>query len=384
MKVLIFRTVAHQMNISSYNSQELGLAKAFFDKGHSCDVIYYTYKKERIDVIKKNKENEVRLIWKRGFPLLRTGIYPKYFSSKELNKYDLIICNEYNQIMSLVVAKRHTNGVTFVYNGPYYNMFKIPYFDRIYDFLFSKLFEKNVDYFFAKSPLSKKYLADRGIENVETVGVAIDTAVFEDYRGISDRTVDIVEYMKKRKCLLYIGSLSKRKNFEFLIRTFERICEINSDLDLVIIGKGKSSYVRYVLSGVSDGVRKRIMFIDRIENKELGTIYKTSKGFIIPSIKEIFGMVILEAMYFGAVVFSSINGGSMTLIKNQYNGFILEDFSEERWARTIVKETRNEQNLEYISRNAIKTIKDQYLWSNICDIFLKRYYLVKNQRKLNN
>ena len=258
MKILIFRTVAHQMSIGSYNSQEIGMAKAFVQMRHDCDVIYFTWKQNRdVDLLELDN-HKARLLWRRGIPLIRTGIYPKMASKKFLNNYDLIITNEYNQLMSLIVCKNHTFGKTFVYNGPYYNMFKISFMEKVYDSLFKKSFRENCDWFLAKSVLSERYLNDRGIVNIDTVGVALDVTKFDDKIELSSETLALIDYLKDNECLLYVGSLSERKNFPFLLEMFNELCQINDEIKLVVVGSGDKKFVNKCISNIDKNSEERI------------------------------------------------------------------------------------------------------------------------------
>ena len=52
MKILIVRTTPNKMNLSTYNLQEIGLAKALIRKGNYCYVMYYCGKeKDHIEEI---------------------------------------------------------------------------------------------------------------------------------------------------------------------------------------------------------------------------------------------------------------------------------------------------------------------------------------------
>ena len=44
MKILIVRMYADCLNITNYNCQEVGLAKALIRKGNICDIVLYTDK----------------------------------------------------------------------------------------------------------------------------------------------------------------------------------------------------------------------------------------------------------------------------------------------------------------------------------------------------
>lgn len=73
----------------------------------------------------------------------------------------------------------------------------------------------------------------------------------------------------------------------------------------------------------------------RIEQRYLSRVYQACTAFLFPSTYEIFGMVLMEAMYFGLPVISCENGGSTMLIKNGINGFVQNELNAEKWAEKL-------------------------------------------------
>lgn len=377
MNILIFRTAAHQLNVNTYNSQEIGLAKAFFKKGHNCDIIYYSKKENRTQIICENGNNCVKIYWSRAIPLLRSGFYPQYNKKNFLNNYDLIIVSEYNQIMSLLVAKKHDKGKTFVYNGPYYNMFHIPFMNYIYDFFFKNSFKKYVDLFLCKSPLSQEYLNKRGLTNNILLGVG--TTIEESEFKINLENIDPkFELVKNCDYILYVGSINKRKNFPFLVEVFKEICNENNNVKLVIVGSGKEKFIKKYMGNLDQNIKKRIVHIPRIPNNYMPEVYRNSCCFMLPSKKEIFGMVLLEAMYFGSPVFSSYNGGALTLIENGKNGFIFNNYDKKIWAKAFMKFYANDTKRRIIVANANETIKNKFMRDSLCDKILEKYGASEN------
>lgn len=366
-KILYVRSAPYKVNPNSYNLQEIGFSKELCKKGIDCDILYYS-DENKDEVVYEYNENKVTVLWRKGIKLLRSGIYPQILNKEFMNKYDLIITTEYGQIMSLLCSKYKPK--TVLYNGPYYNLFKIPLMEKVYDLLFIKPINNNIDKIFTKSKISEKYLNDKGLIKTETLGVGLDINVFKTKVEITSEVLDIIEFMKNNKCLLYVGSLDDRKNFRFTLRVFERINKINPQIKLIVIGKGKQSYVDKSFTMIDKSVADNIMHINQIENKFLKYIYPLSKVFILPSKLEIFGMVLLEAMYFGAPTITSINGGSTTLIENGKNGIIMEGFSEEEWCREILKLIEDNEYRERISNNANNMIVNNFTWEKITEKFL--------------
>lgn len=366
-KVLYVRSAPYKVNPNSYNLQEIGFSRELCKRGIDCDILYYS-DENKDELIYQNGSNRVLILWRKGIRLLRSGIYPQILKKDIINKYDLIITTEYGQIMSLLCSRYKPR--TVLYNGPYYNLFKIPPMEKIYDLLFIKSINKNMDKIFTKSKISEKYLNDKGLFNTETLGVGLDINVFEKEVEITSQVSNIIKFMENNKCLLYVGSLDDRKNFRFTLKVFEKINKINPHIKLIVIGKGKESYVKKSFEMIDENVVNNILHINKIENKFLKYIYPLAKVFILPSKLEIFGMVLLEAMYFGSPTITSINGGSTTLIENGLNGIMMNGFVEEEWLNEILKLLNDDEYRNKISENATKTIVEGFTWEMICNKFM--------------
>lgn len=366
-KILYVRNGPYKVNPNLYNLQEIGFCKVLCNKGFNCDIIYYS-DENKDECIYEYEGRKVNLLWRKGYKLLRTGLYPSLLKESFVNRYDFIVTTEYSQIMSLLWTKFKPKVV--LYNGPYYNLFKIPALERIYDFLFVNKLAKRLDKVFTKSNLAKKYLEDKGFSNVETLGVGLDTTTFNSVKEVPDNVKEIEDFMKNNRCILYVGSLEQRKNFDFTLNVFEAVKKEKNEIKLVVVGKGKKEYVNRCFNSISKEVYKDILHIEKIDNRYLQYLYKNTEVFILPSSLEIFGMVLLEAMYFGAPTITTVNGGSTTLIKNMENGIIMDGFHIEKWTKMIVHMLEDENYRNRISNNAKKTIDDNFTWEKISEKFI--------------
>lgn len=367
-KILYVRNFPDKVNPNLYNLQEIGFCKELCKLGYSCDIIYYS-KENKDEIIYEYKGQTVKLLWRKGIKILRTGIYPSLLKKNFVNKYDLIITTEYGQIMSLLWTL--FNPPVVLYNGPYYNLFKIPLMEKLYDCLFVKLLDKRLSKVFVKSALSKEYLEKKGFKDVEVLGVGLDISIFDATMEITENVENLAKYMKNNECILYVGSLDDRKNFPFTLEVYEEVRKHRKDTKLIIVGKGKEKYVASCLNKVSISNKKDIVLVNKVDNKLLKYIYCNADVFILPSKQEIFGMVLLEAMYFGVPTVSSKNGGSTTLIRNKFNGVIENDFSINSWTDNIIEILANKDYSDSMRFQAKETINNNFTWKAIVNKFLE-------------
>lgn len=370
-KVLLIRTAHGEPKIDTYNVQQIGMGKALCKKGYSVDIIFNCKKEKPKQLVYTENGKEVNVVWIKGIEILRDAIFPSLLQNNALDEYDFILCNEYNQIMTYLLGRKHCGKNLYLYNGPYYNMFLIPFSDKLFDILFSKKINEAYKTKFTKSILATRYLEERKQDNIVTLGVGLDTEKF--YVVVEDeKTKEIRNYLESNECLLYIGQFVKRKNFSFLIQVFKATHRIRPNIRLVMIGRGKEKYVKDSMSILTDEERSAVRIFSMISNDQMKFIYPHAKLFLLPSVLEIFGMVLLEAMYFGTSVIASENGGSMTCIRDGKNGYIIKGFNVQEWTNRIIYALDDNDSLHKIGNAAHETILTEYTWDALIAKILEK------------
>lgn len=371
MKILIIRTFPDILNLDTYNVQEIGLAKALNAKGNSCDIVLFNGrqadKKEIYRFYKGEREYQFNIYWLRGFNILKNGFMPSL--KKIIPFYDVIQVHEYDQITSWSFYTKQKKP-TIIYHGPYYDAFAKGYNlkCKLFDMFF--LPRRNISNVVAvtKSKLAADFLQKKGFHKIITAGVGIN---------IENMGVSLAKKYSKqcdKKSLLYIGKLEERRNLFFLIEVFRELCKRENEVKLMIIGNGDREYKERLLDYIQDEINTgSIVYKESIQQKELISYYNEAGVFLLPSYYEIFGMVLLEAMYLGVPVVSSINGGATTLIQDQYNGFLIKEFDKNQWADCIQKVIKDEDLYNKIRKNARRTIESSYTWDALSDRFLEAY-----------
>lgn len=368
----MIRNFKTQVDISSYNLQEIGLCKALVKKGFDCDIIYYTEQKkeEKVEIFRSN-DAALCIIWMPAITVFNNTIYNKAFKNNFLNQYNYIISSEYNQTMSYLLTRRKTgHNKLILYHGPYKNESKI-ILRKLYDLLFLKRMINQIDFVFTKSILARNFLLSKGFKNVHVLGVGIDTDKFM-VEMIEEAQVPRLDELKEKRLLLYVGRLEERRNIRFLFETFKDLRLRDPSLYLLLIGNGEQKLVANYFSYAKElGIDEYILHIRKVDQKHLKYYFEQSEVFLLPTTYEIFGMVLLECLYFGLPIITTRNGGSDLLIQNNINGVIVEEFNVNLWASAIENILADKELQEKISANGKKTIEQHCSWETIADNLLE-------------
>ena len=127
------------------------------------------------------------------------------------------------------------------------------------------------------------------------------------------------KFFKKKKInFLYVGQMIERKNILNLIEAFKLITSEN--ITLILVGDGQQKNI--IKSKIKDD--KRIKIRDFKNDKILKSFFMHSDIFVLPSKYDGWGVVITEAMsYNNSIITTSTSGVSKDLIKNNFNGKIV-------------------------------------------------------------
>ncbi len=114
----------------------------------------------------------------------------------------------------------------------------------------------------------------------------------------------------KQNIILVVTRMFKRKGVQFLI---EALKGIDTDWEIMIAGDGP--YLEE-LKKQAAAIRTKIHFLGFLNRVELNDLYRKSKIFIFPSVRENFPMVLIEAMDAGCAVITTYAEGCSEVVGN--------------------------------------------------------------------
>ena len=305
-----------------------------------------------------------------------------YNLSSILSNYDVIQVSEYDQITSLYFAFfSNLKNKVVIYHGPYISLFNKKYQLKceLTHFLPIRKKLKESIPVFAKSKLAKQFLEKYGMKNIVVTGVGLDTERF----CCSEKHIEtkrVLDGIHNGKILLYIGKIEPRRNILFLIKLLAELKKENSEIKLLLIGDGSQNYVEECFLLIDKlNLRDNLIYVKKLDQSQLSYIYKKADVFLLPTSYEIFGMVLMEAMYYKLPTITTYNGGSDALIENNVNGIVLE-LDINLWKENILNILNNEAVGTNMGIKARETIVNNFLWDNVVDKMLPTYRkIMKNK-----
>jgi glycosyltransferase involved in cell wall biosynthesis len=151
--------------------------------------------------------------------------------------------------------------------------------------------------------LTKKLLIDNNIINPDKIVLLKDPVIScEDFLLKKSLPINLHPNVYKEKYILSVGRLTKQKNFTFLINAFSELEKKITDLKLVIIGEGEEKKRLYSLIEKKK-LKNKVILIGYTDN--IYHYYNNSLCFVLTSLWEDPGFVLIESGYCNKIVISS-------------------------------------------------------------------------------
>jgi glycosyltransferase involved in cell wall biosynthesis len=150
-----------------------------------------------------------------------------------------------------------------------------------------------------------------------------DTPIHTIENGVSLPEVDAVEADPEAPDLLFAGRLIDDKKVDWLLRAFAQVATEHPSLTCGIVGEGPERIHLEALAHAL-GVSSRVRFYGFVEESQLYSLLKGASIFVLPSVREGFGMTVIEAQACGAVpvVIRAPFNAATALVRHEHDGLI--------------------------------------------------------------
>lgn len=300
----------------------------------------------------QNKHHFFPLSLKNHLANLKT--LSKHVTQKNI---DVIHANSLRMLLySIAIKKIVRRKIRLVYTKH-----NVTILEKRIPLLFKKVLNKHVDQIIAISNSEKKNLLKLGIRNdlIRTIynGVDIEHFSFQPLQAKEIFDVGI------------LARLSKEKNHELFLKIANELKDME--------------HVKFHIAG--DGPERE--FVEKmIEHFQLSNkvqiLGNTSNPYdficnmdllLLTSLREVFPMVILEAMATGTPIISVNVGGIKEAVVDKKTGFLITHYSEKEFAKKIKLLYGNEELRQSLGIAAREKVEESFSLSNMIHSTLKTY-----------
>lgn len=203
---------------------------------------------------------------------------------------------------------------------------------------------------YTPSKMAREDLLALGIRDVEVWGRTVDTRIFAPSR--SDPMIRQLHGWERKFVVLHVGRLAAEKGVKRILDAFRiarGLLPVGS-LHLVIAGGGPEE------PALRRDAPPDVSFVGVLDHgRELPQLYASADAFVLTSLTETLGLVMLEAMASGLPVIATPAGGIADHLRHEENGLAYPAGDVTGMAHAIVRLCMNRKLRDDLARGARRT-----------------------------
>jgi len=197
--------------------------------------------------------------------------------------------------------------------------------------------------------------------------------------GISDCGVNHSAMQKDDKffTILYVGRFAQRKGITDLFQTIPKILKEIPNARFILVGGLPNRDINLVrqwwFPNYLNKYYHQIIFTGWISYRDIVKWYHLADIQVVPSWYEPFGLVVLEGMRHGLPIIASNVGGPSEILRHKKTGLLIPSNDSETLLSAITWLHQNKEEGNKLGKEALKEVKNKWLWSNVIKDFQKAY-----------
>jgi glycosyltransferase involved in cell wall biosynthesis len=156
------------------------------------------------------------------------------------------------------------------------------------------------------------------------------------------------------------------KGIDQTIRALPRLLESIPDVRYIVVGDGDDRGELEKLAQQT-GVSARVEFRGNLSRSELAEAYRSCSVFVMPSRKEGFGIVFLEAAFFGKPSIGGAHGGTPEVIQDGSTGWLVQNGDHDQLAQVLTTILQDRETIARAGAAARTRLQERFLFENFRD-----------------
>jgi len=172
--------------------------------------------------------------------------------------------------------------------------------------------------------------------------------------------------------ILCVARLIPSKGIDILLRSIEQLVLDGTALHVLVAGDGPSrAALRALASSLS--LRNHVTFLGQLSHETVLEYMAACDVFVLPSWRETFGLVYLEAMAAGKPVIGVRGQGVDGIVEDGKTGYLVSPHSASEVTEVVRSILANPDGAREIGLRARELVLDQYTWEKCAERTLQVY-----------
>ncbi len=149
-----------------------------------------------------------------------------------------------------------------------------------------------------------------------------------------------------------------------------------TDYTILIVGEGEQQEELQQFCQEND-LTDCVQWVGRVNYGQLGSYFEKADVFVLPTLEDTWGMVVLEAMILGKPILCSKFAGASELITDEKNGYCFDPESPERLAEFMLYFIKQPEQVTAMGHQS-KELMNQYTPQAAAQFFNEVIYSVNS------
>jgi glycogen(starch) synthase len=164
----------------------------------------------------------------------------------------------------------------------------------------------------------------------------------------------------------------KRKGSGYLVSAFSKVLESMPNAKLAIAGSGpEAENLRVQIRKL--GIERSVKILIGLKREEVAELMAVADVFVLPSLVESFGIVLLEAMAVGTPIVCTRTQGATEIVEDGVNGIMVQPADSDALADAILRVLNDSQLARGLRKNGLKVVQNRFSWKKTAKMTLALY-----------
>lgn len=295
--------------------------------------------------------------------------------------YDIVHCHGARaNFLGMFIRNRINKTMITTIHSDYRLDFRDSFYKKVIFTPLNALALRKFDYYIAISDEFKKMLVDRGFK---------ENRIFVVYNGIDlenepvfvskEEFLDRYSIKAEDKVIAgIVARLDLVKDHETFIRAARKVLDIRKDIVFLIAGTGKDE--ARIKSMVKElDIEEHVYFLGYVEDQY--SFFNAIDINVLTSISESFPYAILEGARMKKPIISTDVGGIHHLIRDGYNGWLINIRDYETLAGRLLYFMENRESIKTMGENLYKSVENSFSSRSMAESHYNIYEKIAHIRR---